>query len=94
MFLEAVVAYQTSPKAPIPTGCKSVYLVHDECGKLQDCGNRLPPARDFKGGPKDLGSHEFSHLEYRRPEDKACVVNRIVVVRKVGSSPNEGCKEG
>lgn len=53
---------QTSPKAPIPTGCRSVYL-----GTLvksqQKVNQRRVPAGDLEGGAKDLGTYELRHLE-------------------------------
>jgi hypothetical protein len=61
--------YQTSPKAPIPTGCNSVYLnqesalstLREDCApsRLKDC----EPAGDLEGGAEDLGTHEFRHDE-------------------------------
>jgi hypothetical protein len=61
--------YQTSPKAPMPTGCKSVYLENEKVSNqdraqgiqtLQTWGH-CAPACDLKGRAEDLGPYEFRH---------------------------------
>lgn len=59
-----VYTYHTRPNAPIPTGCKSVYLQHGQSPGLTPRhrgGERGLPAGDLEGGPKDLGAHKFGH---------------------------------
>lgn len=58
-----MILYQTRPKAPMPTGCKSVYL--SSCQQLQDCipNNLGIPACDLEGGPEDLSTHELRHVD-------------------------------
>jgi len=59
-------AYQTSPKAPIPTGCRSVYLAAISIFVAVTPDSPLAgclPARDLEGRAEDLSSHEFRHLE-------------------------------
>ncbi len=56
--------YQTRPNAPIPTGCRSVYLTASQLGVVALVpGSIFIPARDLESRAKDLGSHEFRHLE-------------------------------
>lgn len=64
-----LTTYQTSPKAPIPTGCKSVYL------EVANISNRIwqdptlrfreggAPACDLESCAEDLGPYEFRHDE-------------------------------
>jgi hypothetical protein len=59
-------AYQTSPKAPMPTGWRSVYLAGSAIVPRATL-RALPgpggsPARDLEGGPKYLGANKFRHL--------------------------------
>lgn len=56
--------YQTRPKAPMPTGCKSVYLealsiAYSVCPQAVD----PLPARNLERGAEDLGTHEFRHVD-------------------------------
>jgi hypothetical protein len=65
-MVEASGKYQTRPNAPMPTGCRSVYLIDSQLGKP----GSLPifvliPARDFEGRAKDLGSYELRHCQRR-----------------------------
>lgn len=54
--------YQTRPKAPMPTGCRSVYLVRGSVWLQRASGSiKAAPACDLKGRAEDLGTHEFSH---------------------------------
>lgn len=55
------VPYHTKPNAPIPTGCKSVYLLSRQLGRVVE-RRRCLPAGDLEGGAKDLGTHELRHL--------------------------------
>lgn len=49
----------------MPTGCKSVYLVASQTVSSATMKSLFVPASDFKSGAKDLGSHEFGHLDQR-----------------------------
>ena len=57
------VAYQTRPKAPIPTGCRSVYLSllisTVESRHLSE--REVLPAGDLERRAEDLGTHELCH---------------------------------
>jgi hypothetical protein len=59
--------HQTSPKAPMPTGCRSEYLrslLAQLFPPVPAARCILPiPARDLKGGAENLGTHEFRHFE-------------------------------
>ena len=71
------VTHHTSPKAPMPTGCRSEYLswllahvvlvvsaflaVLAVLSGTRETLFLSIPARDLKGGAEDLGSHEFCH---------------------------------
>lgn len=71
MQAKKFVAYQTSPKAPIPTGCKSVYLEekgqssvrisHAAPRRVGRVERECIPAGDLKGGAEDLGTYELRH---------------------------------
>jgi len=54
--------YQTRPKAPMPTGCRSVYLqqtsVQRVLGAQAGC---CAPACYLERRAEDLGAHKFSH---------------------------------
>jgi hypothetical protein len=67
--MEGLKPYQTSPKAPIPTGCKSVYLqIHHVTIKLSFYFRKQKgsiPAGDLKGRAKNLGTYEFGHFGSR-----------------------------
>ena len=58
------LSYQTSPNAPIPTGCKSVYLATFSLDRRRANRQVNKPARDFKGGTEYLGTHELGHLDW------------------------------
>lgn len=70
--------YQTSPKAPAPTGCKSVYLqVHRVKTNLSLASERLGlrsreiiPAGDLECGAQNLATDELIHLEQGREGDR------------------------
>ena len=62
--LGSSLSYQTSPKAPIPTGCKSVYLIPASAREEGAICQINKPARDLKGGAEDLGAHELCHLDW------------------------------
>ena len=61
--------HQTSPKAPMPTGCRSVYLDNPSASPLErlchtfcfraECG---VPARDLERRAENLGTYEFRHV--------------------------------
>ena len=58
-----VCSHQTRPKAPIPTGWRSVYLrgcQRTAFATEQGCVNPLP-AGDLEGGAEYLGTHELGH---------------------------------
>ena len=62
---------QTRPKAPIPTGCRSVYLqVVSNCDMRLDLCSGIP-AGDLKGGTEDLGTNELRHLDCRLEPTRA-----------------------
>ena len=60
-MIARLCSYHTRPKAPIPTGCKSVYL-----GRVSDAPKVLMrvtiPASDLESGAEYLGPNEFRHL--------------------------------
>lgn len=56
--------YQTRPKAPMPTGWRSEYLVAGQgmdAARVGGSDGLCLPRRDLKRGAKDLGAHEFGH---------------------------------
>lgn len=58
--------HHTSPKAPMPTGWRSVYLLYHQlpCPPYLVGGRAVSaPAGDLKGRAKDLRTHEFGHLD-------------------------------
>ena len=52
--------YQTSPKAPMPTGCRSVYLCAVSATPHASVGCAAP-ACDLERRAKNLCAHEFGH---------------------------------
>lgn len=87
--------HQTSPKAPMPTGCRSEYL-RSPLAHAVPSGARRPlllpvPARDLKGGAKNLGTHEFRHFEgVARMAGRSREVARM----KSGCGSGSGCEVG
>ena len=57
-----VCPYQTRPKAPIPTGCKSVYLILKSVRLFFVRTESCVPAGDLECSPKNLGAYELRHL--------------------------------
>jgi len=56
------IAYQTRPKAPMPTGWRSEYLLPSQIQNRTSCRvDGFLPRRDLKRRSKDLGAHEFGH---------------------------------
>ena len=58
-------AYHTSPNAPIPTGCRSVYLPAISMFASHYTATQVQshiPARNLEGSPEDLRTHELRHL--------------------------------
>lgn len=56
--------YQTSPKAPMPTGCRSEYLRQSVISTLHlVCRIVDAPGGDLEGGAEYLGAHELRHGE-------------------------------
>jgi hypothetical protein len=53
--------YQTRPKAPMPTGCRSVYLCDVSPTSVPMWGMVAAPACDLERRAENLGAHEFSH---------------------------------
>lgn len=60
-FHGTVCTYQTRPKAPIPTGCRSVYLHTCQSAPRRKVGLSRAPARNLEGRAKDLCAHELGH---------------------------------
>ena len=71
--------YQTSPKAPIPTGCRSVYLFEVSVNASAPWDWSSKPAGDLKCRAKDLGTHKLCHLG-----DSLGLVKQEVVMKKRG----------
>jgi hypothetical protein len=59
----AMESHQTRPNAPMPTGCRSVYLRHVKKRLINALRSLRVPAGDLKGGPEDLRPHELRHVD-------------------------------
>ena len=62
---ESMASHHTRPKAPMPTGCKSVYLFHRQSSGVHSTavrgGGGKAPAGNLEGRAKDLGTHKLRH---------------------------------
>lgn len=64
--LQDRLSYQTSPNAPIPTGCRPVYLSAVQyvfSRRLIVTASPIVPARNLERRAKDLRAHELRHLD-------------------------------
>ena len=58
--------HHTKPKAPMPTGCRSVYLIvgQSSLDPVRSQGPNIPTS-DLESRSEDLGPHELGHLVQR-----------------------------
>lgn len=91
---ESRETYQTSPKAPIPTGCRSEYLIDGQfprpCADLRLGSGREKrvPAGYLKGGAEDLSTYEFRHIGGRRSHSRS---NGVAKRWQAGTLLNLSC---
>lgn len=86
------ITYQTRPKAPMPTGCRSEYLESNFQQRAQARGNggQSEPACDLEGGTEDLGPHEFRHIGRTRSDARAATSRVNTFCGRLTKRPREG----
>jgi hypothetical protein len=83
--------HQTRPKAPMPTGWRSVYLQFGQLTTRWEAA-ACPPASDLESSPKYLSSNEFRHVVegIGRAVELKSLLEGVETLQRDAFSPAEG----